>query len=125
MTDVERCEDCSSTCPVWCADSDRWNFVTAHMPRGRASILCPGCYVTRWSLLTGLTATWRLVPENIRVPASADCAKACPPPDREPPVFFRGRIIDAGGGQVTMTVDNDVVGYPRTGAHVVVDEVHP
>lgn len=119
---VERCEDCGSACPVWHTDHDRWNFVTAHMPRGRASILCPSCYVTRWSTITGLTATWRLVPEDMRAAGSSETAAfVCSPPPE--PVFFRGRIADAGGGQVTITVDRDCERYPRTGAHVVVDEL--
>lgn len=125
----ERCEDCAEQCPTWYADHDRWNFVTAHMQNGRASVLCPSCFTTRWTLVTGLTASWRLVPENMR-PVSHDgpaeptaMCSSSPLDDEQPVVFFRGRIRDASGGEVTISLDRAAKRYPRVGAHVVVDEL--
>lgn len=123
---TEHCETCGTDCPVWYADHDRWNMVTANMLNGRASVLCPTCFAARWATVTGLTARWHLVPEDIRQqPVHYVCVARdeMSPPRAEPPVYFKGRIVDTGGGAVTIAVDRDTEHYPREGARVVVDEL--
>jgi hypothetical protein len=64
--DERVCDECGGRNVTWWADSDRWNQVTAALPTGRWSILCPSCFVRLWETATGLTAVWHLVPENIK-----------------------------------------------------------
>lgn len=129
MSAPEHCETCGEQCPNWYADHDRWNFVTAQMLNGRASILCPTCFVTRWAQITGLTARWRLVPEDQRpdVPTAVGAMCSTPedntPPRARPPAFFRGRVRDTGGGIVTILVDRDTEQYPNIGTRLVCDEL--
>lgn len=50
------CEACGRPNIVWWVDSEEWNRATE-----RGSILCPGCFVERWTEATGLTKIlWEL-----------------------------------------------------------------
>lgn len=52
--------------PSWFVDSDRFNAAfgpaSEHPYNG---IVCPGCFVEAHETVTGLTATWMLVPDRL------------------------------------------------------------
>ncbi len=65
----EHCHRCGGVnVPSWWVDSDRFNLAmgppTEHLWNG---IVCPGCFVVLHEQATGLTVTWKLVPDP-RIP---------------------------------------------------------
>lgn len=75
------CHLCGGRNVVWWVDSDRWNLAVEALDRGVLEILCPTCFVILWQESTGLTATWRLVPETIRATDARAVRPAIPEED--------------------------------------------
>jgi hypothetical protein len=58
------CHRCGGLNPSWCVDSDRFNAAMGKPAEHRWNgIVCPGCFVELHEAATGLTASWRLVPD--------------------------------------------------------------
>lgn len=55
------CEDCGRPNISWSVDSDRWNLAT-RVDGYWNGVLCPSCFVLRHEKVTGMTASWTLVP---------------------------------------------------------------
>lgn len=59
------CHRCGAPNPSWSVDSDRFNTAMGDPGSHRwQGIVCVGCFVRLHEAATGLTCTWRLVPET-------------------------------------------------------------
>lgn len=50
----------------WWVDSDRFNIAMEALGLDRGTIVCPQCFVEGHHLATGLSTSWRLVPDLFR-----------------------------------------------------------
>ena len=58
------CHRCGGRNASWWVDSDRFNAAMGKPAEHRWNgIVCPGCFVELHEAATGLTASWRLVPD--------------------------------------------------------------
>lgn len=59
------CHRCGAPNPSWTVDSDRFNAAMGDPNTHKWSgIVCVGCFVRLHEWATGITCTWRLVPET-------------------------------------------------------------